>query len=125
MMISRRFNGSMAWLLTKIAIVAGTVWATRELGVWDSPDRTTLIYEDAKCQMQPYVEKMKQKYCNVFCSVNKNSTKTWRESWIDGWNDSVRTGFIEISRMPQYCSRFTEDVQDTLNQLINGKPPAK
>lgn len=106
------------WLLTKIAIVAGTVYVTKELGIWDSPDRTALIYEDLKCEIKPYTENFMQKYCKV----SRDSTKPWRESWIDAWNHSIKAGFIALSRMPQYCTRFSEDLQNSINHFINGTP---
>ncbi|KAL7737210.1 hypothetical protein ACLKA6_005397 [Drosophila palustris] len=109
------------WLLTKIAIVAGTVYLTREFGVWDSPDTTALIYEDIKCELKPYTKHLMEKYCKV----NKESTKPWRESWIDAWNDSIKNGFIALSRMPQYCARFSEDLQNSINHFINGSAVKK
>lgn len=108
----------VVWILTKIAIVAGTVWLTKRLGVWDNPDTTALIYEDIKCQLKPYTEDLRHKYCKA----NQESTQPWRESWKDAWNDSIKHGFIALSRTPQYCSRFSEDLQRTVDQFINGSP---
>ncbi|XP_030557632.1 uncharacterized protein LOC115760454 [Drosophila novamexicana] len=106
-------------ILVKLALVAGTVWLTKEIGVWDGPDTTAEIYEGVKYQIKPFAEDLKERYCSKYCGTNK-PTKPWRESFVDAWNDSIKEGFLTANRLPKYCYRFTDDVQKTINQLFNG-----
>lgn len=108
-------------IIIKLALVAGTVWLTKEMGVWDNPDITAGIYEDMKCQLKPYADDIKQKYCSTCSETNKEKTMLWRESFVDAWNVCIKEGFRVVNRFPKYCHRFTDDVNRTINQLFNGK----
>lgn len=106
--------------LIKLALVAGTVWFTREIGVWEGADKTAEVYEDIKVRLTPIAEDLKQKYCSKCCTENKKNARPWREAFVYVWNESVREGFTIVARYSHYCHRFTEDLQNALNRLFKG-----
>ncbi|XP_030386839.1 uncharacterized protein LOC115633515 [Scaptodrosophila lebanonensis] len=111
----------MIVLVIKLALVAGTFYITKEMGVWSNPDRTSMLYEDAKCQLKPYTDNLMRRYCCWDCEpCIEKEPKPWRESWVDAWNDTIRKCFDALERTPHYCQRFTDDVQRTIDNLIHG-----
>ncbi|XP_068147003.1 MICOS complex subunit MIC13 homolog QIL1 [Drosophila tropicalis] len=105
--------------IIKVAIVGGTIYATKELGVWDSSDVTSGIYEDAKSQIKPYGTQLMDKHCCKVCEICQGpSPKPWRESMVDAWNDTVKKTFDTFLQLPTYCRRFSEDVQETIQTLF-------
>lgn len=107
-------------IIIKLALVAGTVWITKKIGVWDNPDTTAAIFEDIKCKLNPYVDDLKLKYCSKYCKTSEKNTMLWRETFVEAWNASIKEGFLVVNRFPKYCLRFTDDVNETISQFFNG-----
>lgn len=109
-------------LVTKLAIVAGAVYMTREMGIWDSPERAVEIFNDIKSELVPCIENFKQKYCSRYCVIGSGEVKTLRETWIDAWNDSLKFIFLKLSYMPEYCEKFKNDVQNSFRDPQKDPP---
>lgn len=102
--------------LTKLAIVAGTAYAIKENGIWDdNPDRGIEIYNNIRKEVTPYAKDLKDKFCSRFCTTGSDGGKSLRESWIDAWNDNLRFVFQKLSYIPEYCEKFSKDLQKSFN----------
>lgn len=110
----------MAFLLFRLALVAGAVYGTNELGVWDSADRTVVLFADAKRQISPYTEDMMHRFCCWRCDKCSDETevKPWRESMVDAWNETVKKTFYAMGvQAPDYLDRFADDVGQGMDNL--------
>ncbi|KAH8356676.1 hypothetical protein KR200_010149 [Drosophila serrata] len=110
----------MAFLLFRIAFVAATVYATQEMGIWNSTDETVLLFEDAKREIQPMAEDLMQRICIWRCDKGYEDkdveVKPWRESMVDAWNDAVKKSFHVLGvEMPSYYKRFADDLGHSID----------
>lgn len=103
--------------LTKLAIVAGTAYIINENGIWDdNPDRGVEIYNNIRKEVTPIAKDLKKKFCSRYCTIGSDGQKTYRESWIDAWNANLRFVFQKLSFIPEYCEKFSKDLQDSFNK---------
>lgn len=105
---------------TKLAIVFGAVYVTRQIGIWDSSDRAAEIYYDIKSDLLPCVENLKKQFCSRYCVIGTNEMKPFRETWIDAWNESLKIIFLRLSLLPEYWEKFTNDVQMCCRGITKG-----
>ncbi|XP_017032707.1 MICOS complex subunit MIC13 homolog QIL1 [Drosophila kikkawai] len=114
----------MAFLLFRIALVAGTVYATQELGIWDSADHTVILFENAKREIQPFAKDLMHRFCSWRCDKDcedkQTEVKPWRESMVDAWNETVKRSFCVLGvKLPSYYHRFSEDFAQGLDDMVS------
>ncbi|KAH8282425.1 hypothetical protein KR054_007707 [Drosophila jambulina] len=114
----------MTYLLLRIALVAGAVYGTQELGIWDSVDQSVLLYESAKREIQPMAEDLMEHFCSwrcdKGCEAKEVVAKPWRETMVDAWNDTVKKTFHLLGvEVPSYYHRFTEDLGHSIDDAVH------
>ncbi|KAH8242027.1 hypothetical protein KR038_007891 [Drosophila bunnanda] len=115
----------MAFLLFRIGLVAGAVYMTQQMGIWDSTDNTVLLFEDAKREIQPIAENLMDRFCIWRCDKGSGGkeveVKPWRESMVDAWNDTVKKSFYVLGvEMPSFYHRFADDLGETIDYVVKG-----
>ncbi|EDV45290.1 uncharacterized protein LOC6555988 [Drosophila erecta] len=114
----------MAFFLIRLALVAGAVYGTQELGVWESSDHTQVLFEGAKREVSPYAEDLMNRFCCWRCDKCNEAAevKPWQESMVDAWNETIKKTFNALGvRVPFYYKRFSEDFQQGIDDLVNDK----
>lgn len=114
----------MAFFLIRLALVAGAVYGTQELGIWESSDHTTVLFEGAKREVSPYAEDLMNRFCCWRCDKCKEDVqvKPWQESMVDAWNETIKKTFNALGvQVPFYYKRFSEDFQQGIDDLVNEK----
>ncbi|KAH8352908.1 hypothetical protein KR084_007217 [Drosophila pseudotakahashii] len=112
----------MAFLLIRLALVAGAVYGTQELGIWESADHTQELLEEAKREVSPLTEDLMNRFCCWRCEKCDPDVevKPWQESMVDAWNETVKKTFNALGvQVPSYYNRFSEDFQQTIDDLVN------
>uniref|UniRef100_A0A6P4E207 MICOS complex subunit MIC13 n=1 Tax=Drosophila rhopaloa TaxID=1041015 RepID=A0A6P4E207_DRORH len=112
----------MAFFLIRLAMVAGAVYGTMELGVWESSRHTEELFEGAKREVSPFTKDLMNSFCCWRCEKCDQDVevKPWRESMVDAWNESVKKTFNTLGvHVPKYFNRFSQDVQQGLDDLVN------
>ncbi|EDV31411.1 uncharacterized protein Dana_GF14564 [Drosophila ananassae] len=109
-------------LIFRLALVAGTVYATKELDIWGPASNSEDLIKAAKKELGPYAENMKQSVCCWRCKTCTEVTvdKPWRESFVDAWNDTIKKAFNGLGiDVPVYFRRFQDDVANGIDDLVN------
>jgi len=112
----------MAFFLFRLALVAGAVYGTQELGIWESADHTQELFEDAKREVSPFAEDLMGRFCCWRCEKCDPDVevKPWQESMVDAWNETVKKTFNALGvQVPLYYNRFSEDLQQGIDDLVN------
>ncbi|KAH8249111.1 hypothetical protein KR032_006000 [Drosophila birchii] len=111
----------MAYLLFRIALVAGVVYGTKAAGIWGSAEDSVVLYENARRQILPIADKLMDRLCCFRCKDSKPKeieVKPFRESMRDAWNDTVKKSFYLLGiDIPIYYHRFTDDLGHTLDNM--------
>ncbi|XP_052852861.1 uncharacterized protein LOC128262568 [Drosophila gunungcola] len=112
----------MAFLLLRVALVAGAVYGTHELGIWESSRHTQELFEGAKREVSPITAVLMNRFCCWRCEKCDPDVevKPWRESMVDAWNESVKKTFNALGvQVPKYFKRFSQDMQQGFDDLVN------
>ncbi|XP_017057314.1 uncharacterized protein LOC108098710 [Drosophila ficusphila] len=113
----------MAFFLIRLAIVAGVVYGTQELGFWDSAGHSQDLLDEVKREVKPVSENMMNRFCCWRCENcdRDKGVKPWQESMVDAWNESVKKTFTTLGvHVPFYYNRFREDFQKGIDDFMNG-----
>ncbi|XP_017076281.2 uncharacterized protein LOC108111356 [Drosophila eugracilis] len=112
----------MASFIIRLALVAGAVYGTKELGIWKSADYTQDLYEDAKREVGPPTEDLMSRFCCWRCENCDPDVevKPWQESMVDAWNEAVKKTFNALNvQVPLYYNRFSNDLQQSIDDLVH------
>ncbi|XP_017115739.1 uncharacterized protein LOC108138158 [Drosophila elegans] len=112
----------MAFLLLRVALVAGAVYGTQELGIWENSRHTQELFEGAKREVSPITAYLMNQFCCWRCEKCDPDVevKPWQESMVDAWNESVKKTFNALGvQGPKYFNRFSQDMQQGFDDLVN------
>ncbi|KAH8279604.1 hypothetical protein KR018_005909 [Drosophila ironensis] len=119
-------------LLVRLGIVAGTVYATKSMGIWGSSKHSEMLMVSAKKEISPYAKDLKLKFCKwrfKDCKGPVLLEKPWRETWKDAWNETVKKGFYGLGvDAPYYYEKFNKDFAEGISTMLKPKeevPPPK
>ncbi|XP_068147001.1 uncharacterized protein [Drosophila tropicalis] len=120
--------------IAKFALVAGTIYITKELGVWDSPrnatnekgeikqipnipeankrkDKSNILFDDDdKKDLQRKMDEYKKKYCHKGGICEPPPPKPWTESVADAWADTIKA----LKKLPGYWSQAFKDIGESI-----------
>ncbi|XP_022229892.1 uncharacterized protein LOC111079163 [Drosophila obscura] len=113
-------------VLVKLGVVAGVALATQQMGIWESPEHSAVILENAKEHLRPYAKDLKDRICCWKCQdkcKEELEPKPWRESFVDSWNDTIKKAFLILNQVPTYYHHFAEDMETAVSDLVKEKNP--
>ncbi|SPP82202.1 MICOS complex subunit MIC13 homolog QIL1-like [Drosophila guanche] len=111
-------------VIAKLGVVAGVAFATKQLGVWESPEHSAVLVESARERLRPYAQDLKDRICCWKCQekcMEELEPKPWRESFVDSWNDTIKKAFLYLNQVPTYFHHFMEDVEKAVADLAKEK----
>ncbi|BFF94447.1 MICOS complex subunit MIC13 homolog QIL1-like [Drosophila madeirensis] len=111
-------------VIAKLGVVAGVAFATKQLGVWESPEHSAVLLENARESLRPYAQDLKDRICCWKCQekcMEEFEPKPWRESFVDSWNDTIKKAFHFLNQVPTNFHHFMEDVEKAVTDLVKEK----
>lgn len=102
-------------LIVKAGIVYAVIVATRNYGVWGSPDDTQEMYMDAKEHIEPFADQARRKL-NI-CPPRPPPQGKWSFIGIHYYNEFVKAVFDVLSLVPYGLVAVFERIPFYLNAI--------
>lgn len=102
-------------LIVKAGIVYAVIVATRNYGVWGSPDDTQDVYMDALEHMEPYADQARRKL--KICPPRPPPQGEWSFMGIHYYNECVKAVFDVLSLVPVGLVAVFERIPFYLNAI--------
>ncbi|XP_017108208.2 uncharacterized protein [Drosophila bipectinata] len=95
-------------LIVKAGIVYAVIVATRNYGVWGSPDDTQEVYVDARDQIEPYADQARRKL--KMCPPRPPPQGQWAFFGVHYYNQFVKAVFDVLSLVPYGLAAVFEKI---------------
>ncbi|XP_016946963.1 uncharacterized protein LOC108022506 [Drosophila biarmipes] len=104
-------------LILKAGVVYAVVMATRNYGVWESPDRTQEVYEETVERIEPYADRARRKL--NMCPPRPPPEGEWTFFGIHYYNKFVKSVFDVLSVFPAGLAAFLEKAPGYVTAFID------
>lgn len=113
-------------LVLRAGVVYAVIVATKNYGVWDSPDVAQEVYADAAEQIEPYADKARRQL--KICPPRPPPQGEWTFFGIHYYNQLVKSFFDVLSvvpagmallleKMPGYVTSMVESIRKFIKEL--------
>ncbi|XP_017124830.1 uncharacterized protein LOC108144450 [Drosophila elegans] len=103
-------------LILRAGVVYAVVMATKNYGVWESPERTQEVFDDTVEHIEPYADRARRKL-NI-CPPRPPPEGEWTFFGIHYYNQFVKSVFDVLSVFPAGLAAFLEKVPGYVTAII-------